>query len=871
MNPDDATVTAGPTVLQAGRQFGVYRVEALLGAGGMGHVFRAVDTRLNRPVAIKVCEARFGERFDREVRAISALNHPHICTLYDIGPDYLVMELIDGETLTVRLRKGPLPMEDVLQYGAQIADALTEAHRAGIVHRDLKPGNVMLTRHGMKVLDFGLAKMTETPEPTLTQPFAVMGTPAYMAPEQAAGAEAGPPSDLFALGLLLYEMTTGQRPLPGASLGRAMLGGGITTVTPPSRIRAETTPALDALVARLLTTDPSQRPGAAAVADELRALVVPKSRGIRIGVVASAATVLALAVAASWWLAGGTREPTRLEVASIVSITNLPGNKLDPAYSPDGSAIAFSWRGNDGNSPGIYVLDANASMPRRLSQSGFDDMSPAWSPDGTDIAFERVKPSSVNELIVIRAAGGPERKLRDVRQSVPLYQATRPLLTWTPDGGAIVIPTLDVDADGRASLFRIGLRGEPPQRLFGSTGGDGDSYPALSPDGHWLAYGLAERGSARLFVRRMGSNGLPDGPPQEVPGGAGTAAAPIRSPMWSPDSARLVFAAGARLLEWEVGGGSRELWVSGDRFQVLTPRWTGGVISQLVYAKVLDRRELRELRLDPSGRQAEGPPREFMRLGSIGLPQFSPDGRWLTFSDGATLRIAKADGSNPRLLAALWPGSGVHISPDSRHVAFHKVDEIFAPLYVVDLDENGAAAAVRKVAQAQSFSLAGASWSADGTYLYTTAINKTPQRVIRARVTDGELEELFDGATPVVAPDGHRVFYRKGLGASALFARSLDGDIARNPEEQLVPGCVLPFGLVPTAHGIYYVACDEQRQPVTLSYFEFSSRRSFDLGPAPLGTQPILTVSPDGRRLVYQTSLPDNGELTRVTFRLTGR
>ncbi len=127
-------------------------------------------------------------------------------------------------------------------------------------------------------------------------------------------------------------------------------------------------------------------------------------------------------------------------------------------------------------------------------------------------------------------------------------------------------------------------------------------------------------------------------------------------------------------------------------------------------------------------------------------------------------------------------------------MAFHKVDELFAPLYVVDLDENGAAAAVRKVAQTKSFGLVGASWSADGTYLYTTAINKTPQRVMRARVSNGDLEDLFDGATPVVAPDGRRVFYRKGLGVSSLFARSLDGDIVRNAEEQLVPGCVMPFG-----------------------------------------------------------------------------
>jgi hypothetical protein len=178
---------------------------------------------------------------------------------------------------------------------------------------------------------------------------------------------------------------------------------------------------------------------------------------------------------------------------------------------------------------------------------------------------------------------------------------------------------------------------------------------------------------------------------------------------------------------------------------------------------------------------------------------------------------------------------------------------------------------VRKVAQTQSFGLVGASWSADGQYLYTMAVNKTSQRVMRARVRDGELEDLFDGGTPVVAPDVHRVFYRKGLGVSPLFTRSPDEDIANNPEEQIVPGCVMRFGIVPTSRGVYYVACDQRADPVALRYFEFATRRSFDLGLPPLGTQPILTVSPDGRRLIYSTTLPDNGELTRVTFRLNGR
>lgn len=280
---------------------------------------------------------------------------------------------------------------------------------------------------------------------------------------------------------------------------------------------------------------------------------------------------------------------------------------------------------------------------------------------------------------------------------------------------------------------------------------------------------------------------------------------------------------------------------------------------------------MRELRLDAEGRRAEGPAVPFMRLGSTQLPQFSPDGRWLTFSNGTTLWIATSDGSNPRLLANIRAGSGVHISPDSRYVAFHKMDELFAPLYVVELDSNGAAAATRKVAQTTTFGLVGASWSADGKYLYTTAINKLPQRVMPARVSDGDLEDLFDGATPVVATDGRRVFYRKSLNVSPLFARSLEGDVASNPEQLLVPGCVMGFGIAPTARGVYYVACDERREPVALRYFEFSSRRSFDLGPPPSASQPILTVSADGRRLVYATTLPDNEELTRATFRVAER
>ena len=183
------------TMLAAGKLLGRYEIEARLGAGGMGEVFRARDTRLGRTVAIKTSHERFSDRFEVEARAISALNHPHICTLYDVGPNYLLMELVEGETLAARLKRGPLPLVEVLRYAVEIAEALAEAHAHGIVHRDLKPSNIMLTRHGVKVLDFGLARvLTET---GVTASRVVMGTPAYMAPEQVEGLDPTAATDLF--------------------------------------------------------------------------------------------------------------------------------------------------------------------------------------------------------------------------------------------------------------------------------------------------------------------------------------------------------------------------------------------------------------------------------------------------------------------------------------------------------------------------------------------------------------------------------------------------------------------------------------------------------------------------------------------------
>jgi tetratricopeptide (TPR) repeat protein len=225
------------TSMQSGTRLGPYQVESKLGEGGMGEVFRAVDTRLGRPVAIKVVHQRFGARFEREARAISSLNHPHTCTLYDIGPNYLVMELLEGETIATRLKSGPLQVDEALRYAAQIAAALADAHERGIVHRDLKPGNIMVTKSGAKVLDFGLA--TWEGDDSVTGSRMVMGTPAYMAPEQREGKPSDARTDIYSFGYVLYEMLNGAR---------------ATADRKPLRSRA-----LETIVARCLETDPARR------------------------------------------------------------------------------------------------------------------------------------------------------------------------------------------------------------------------------------------------------------------------------------------------------------------------------------------------------------------------------------------------------------------------------------------------------------------------------------------------------------------------------------------------------------------------------------------------------------------------------------
>jgi TolB-like protein len=306
------------TILQSGTRLGPYQVEHKLGQGGMGEVFRAVDTRLGRSVAIKVVDQEFIARFEREARAISSLNHPHICTLYDVGPNYLVMELLEGDTLSARLKSGPLPAGEAIQYARQIVSALAEAHARGIIHRDLKPGNIMLTKSGAKVLDFGLATLEG--DDSLTGSRVILGTPAYMAPEQREGKTTDARTDIYSFGRVLYEMLTGVRPAPD----RKRL---------PSK-------ELEKIVSRCLEEDPSLRWQSAAELESELATVSATSprRWISAASVAFAAVIL-IAVAILAWRQFA--KPAEIHSLAILGLENRTGDTSQD-YFADGLSNALA-------------------------------------------------------------------------------------------------------------------------------------------------------------------------------------------------------------------------------------------------------------------------------------------------------------------------------------------------------------------------------------------------------------------------------------------------------------------------------------------------------------------------------------------------
>ena len=521
--------------LSAGTKLGPYEIDSPLGAGGMGEVYRARDTRLGRDVAIKVLPSHLCSdpdlkvRFEREARAISSLQHPHICTLHDVGQqdgiDYLVMEFLEGEKLQRRLLRGPLPVKQAVEYGIEIAEALERAHQAGIVHRDLKPGNIMLTKSGAKLLDFGLAKpvaamsaaafggpltpatptmsipsMTAQASP-LTQQGMVVGTFQYVAPEVLQGRDADARSDIFALGAVLYEMLTGKHAFEGKSQLSIMTA---VLEKEPERIAAVPVQ-LEHVVHTCLAKESSERwQSAHEVARELRWVgqsagtalkeegpATPRTWRFWAGAIAVALTAMALTIAGAYYAIRPT--PSPIWTVSVVPpagvIPATIGRNGPPQISPDGSRVAFigcpttqsaeSLVGTTACS--VWLQSLRTHEVREIPGTGGSN-APFWSPDGREIAF-----FAEGKLKAVPADGGPVRIICDALDARGGSWGTSGVILFSPARGG---PVFRVPAEGGARAPVTSSTAESNIAVVGS-----HRWPHFMPDGEHFTYSNEPNGA----------------------------------------------------------------------------------------------------------------------------------------------------------------------------------------------------------------------------------------------------------------------------------------------------------------------------------------------------------------------------------------
>jgi Tol biopolymer transport system component len=712
--------------LNPGTHLGPYEILSPLGAGGMGEVYKARDTRLDRFVAIKVLPEHIAkredlrQRFEREAHTVASLNHPHICVLHDIGNQdgtgYMVMEHLEGETLAARMARGALPFDQALQLATQIADALDRAHRAGVTHRDVKPANVMLTRDGVKVLDFGLAKSGSKQAPTeqtltaaLTTEGSVLGTPQYMAPEQFEGKEADTRSDIWAFGAVLYEMVTGEKAFQGKSY--SSLVGAILSADPrPMLVKPFTPPALERLVRRCLAKDPEDRwQSMRDVVLDLRMPPQEAAMPVRMSRWPWAVAAVCLVAAVLGWGAWMRRSsepvlPVALTVDSpegtrFGSIVQIGGS----AISPDGRTLAFVATNAKGEM--LLYVRLLESLEARALPGTQEAGRPFWSPDSKSLAFV-----AGGKLKRIEVAGGPP---------IPLCDAsTARGGTWNEDG-------VIVFGDQAPGLQRIPASGGTPSlvtRVNKEAEETFHYYPQFLPGGKQFLYLVRHREAEKMGIY-IGSLDDKHGAP------ATRIVQTQLKAAYDAGSERLLYVQGAGVLmaqrleldpprltgdpstvaegvrialngyaEFSVSRNGTLSYGQGSQREKVLFGWRDragkllGTIGQPVEARV-------GFRLSPDGSRVAyhaGPPDETdiwvlelaggrstrVTLSQALVPQWSPDGKQLYYSNPGGIYRKPADGSGEEELLMKgnrndWVQS---VSPNGKVLLYGYIDIMMLPL-----------------------------------------------------------------------------------------------------------------------------------------------------------------------------------------------
>jgi eukaryotic-like serine/threonine-protein kinase len=878
--------------LSPGSHLGPYEVLALIGAGGMGEVYRARDPRLGRDVAIKVLphdrvadESR-RQRFIQEAKAASALNHPHIITIHEIesadGRDFIVMELVRGKSLDALIPRHGMRLGEVLRIAIPVADALAAAHARGIVHRDLKPANVMVGSDGaVKVLDFGLAKLTATgsapDEDTqttvaaegLSAPGTIAGTAAYMSPEQASGGEVDSRSDIFSFGTMLYEMGTGARPFGGTTVADTLAAVIQAQPKPPTAAVPALPRELERLIVRCLRKEPDRRyqtirdvslelQEIKEESDSARLSAPIPARAQPRGLVAVATAVAAglVIIAAAGWLLRPRAVPPP-PAMRVVPLTSLNGRETWPRLSPDGEQVAFSWDNNEHAGTGgwdhfdIYLKLVGASDIRRLTTDPGRNWVGGWSPDGRQIAMLREEPQQPTilgnacvrcDISLISTVSGARRKL----VAFPVFGA--PQLAWSPDGKWIVAAG-GPSAPGGSGIFVIPVDGGEPRRVVLPKGEQRLGSPALARDGHRLAYmtcmPTSGGPSCAVDVVELDDRLQPVSSARRlvagvVPGGL----------VWSPDGASVLYTmspAPEMYYLWRA-------WVDGGRAPERVELAGLGACMPAIPAERNRLAFSRDLNI-ASVYTLEPAPRPVLVSSFWDIqPQFSPDGTHLVFTSSRSgealdIWLASADGSNAHQLTH-GPGTtqgSPSWSPDGRHIAFDsKGDGGRLAVWTIDAD-GGSPRRITTGPGDQNTP----TWSRDGRWIYFSFNQEGSNDTWRVPANGGSAERVTHGGSAFFAiesMDGKDLLYKRDFADSPLLAQPLAG----GPTRQLLP-CVAYVNFAVGPAGTYYAACG--RGPARSIHLLDTTGRDRVLGNIrdtfPFSFQRVA-VAPDGKTILIQ-------------------
>jgi eukaryotic-like serine/threonine-protein kinase len=852
-----------------GRRLGPYEILSAIGAGGMGEVYKARDTRLDRIVAIKVLPAHLAdraelrERFDREAKTIASLNHPHICTLHDTGHqdeiDFLVMEYLEGETLAQRLVKGALPIQQVLQYAIEISDALDKAHRKGITHRDLKPGNIMLTKSGTKLLDFGLAKLKQEGAPSIpdsqlptmksaiTGEGTILGTLQYMAPEQVEGKEVDARTDIFAFGAVVYEMATGKKAFEGKTSASVMAA--ILKDEPPamSSLQPVTPPALDRVVKTCMAKEPDERWQTAGdlcrelkwIAEggsQITSMTTAAGKGVRspgrrwlifgMGALLLGAAISGIAI---WNL-----KPTPSKPVTRTVITLPPGDRLvgpdqpSLALSPDGRQLAYA--AVRGGSSQLYLrsMDSLESKPIPGTEGASE---PFFSPDGQWLGF-----FAAQKLKKVSVSGGVGETLGDA--ALPVGG------TWSSKGTIVFAPTAN------SPLLQVSDAGGAPQPLTHLEKSDGNHiWPEFLPGGKAVLF--AEGHSSA--DSQVAIQSIETGERRNLIGGM--------QPRYAA-SGHLIFAQGGTLMA--VSFDPQRLEIKGTPVPVV-----GGVANSASYASSqFSISETGSLVYVPGGFQsAQSKLMWVNRNGAEQLlavpahaymaPRLSPDGRmiavgiteqethiWLYDIARETLTRLTFEGNNNN--APVW-------TPDGKRIAFNSNKD--GPLNIFWQLVDGSGGLERLLTS--EYLQAPMSWSPDGQLLAFHEVNPTTQRDIWVlRLKDRKAEPFLrtpaDERAPRFSPDGHWLTYVSNeSGRFEIYVQPYPGPGGK--WQISTEGGTEPVWN-PNGHELFYRSGDKMMAVEISSQSGFSAgkpRILFEGGYLPSTVaQPNYDISPDGQRFL---------------------